>query len=198
MSLKENVEFIKEELSTEEQFFEKAVITERFVKKYKKPLIAIFIAIVIVALGNVVYTVKEQKRIEDANAKLAVLLKNPTDTKVQNELKSLSPKLYAIWSFSNAVVHNDTQTLQQLSSKKLPVVNDMAAYEAAARKGDISKLSEYELKQSAIYKDLAIVEEAIFYLNKNKRKKAKEKLALIDENSPLSGVVKILMHYGVQ
>ena len=36
VSLKENIEMVKNELNSEEQFFEKAVQTERFVKKYKK------------------------------------------------------------------------------------------------------------------------------------------------------------------
>ncbi len=198
MSLKENVEFIKEELTTEEQFFEKAVVTERFIKKYKKPLIAALVLIVIVAFGNVAYTMKEQSRIENANAKLALLLKNPTDIKTQNELKELSPKLYKIWSFSNAVVQNDTKTLSRIASSNLPVVSDMAAYEAAIRTSDQKALANYQNKQNAIYRDLAIIEEAVMFINNGNREKAQEKLAFINEQSPLYGVVKFLSHYGVK
>ncbi len=198
MSLKENVEFIKEELTTEEQFFEKAVVTERFVKKYKKPLIAALALVVVVALGNVAYTVKEQNRITNANAKLATLLKNPSDVKAQNELKELSPRLYKVWSFQRAVTQNDTKTLDTLASSNLPVVSDMASYEAAVRTQDEKALSQYELKQHAIYKDLALADEAVLYLSADKVKKAKEKLASINEASPLGGVVKILSHYGVK
>jgi len=35
LSLKQDIEMVKEELNSEEKFFEKAVLTERFVKKYK-------------------------------------------------------------------------------------------------------------------------------------------------------------------
>jgi len=45
LSLKNNIEMVKEELNSEEKFFEKAVITEKFVKKYKNLLIGSVIAI---------------------------------------------------------------------------------------------------------------------------------------------------------
>ena len=198
MSLKENVEFIKEELSSEEKLFEKAVQTERFFKKYKKSIIAALSLIIIVALGNAAYKIKEQNRIEEANAQLAVLTKNPTDMQAQNRLKELSPKLYAAWSFAQAIATNDTKKLNELKNSKLPVINDLAAYEVTARSADVKGLESYALRQQAVYKDLALVESAVIYMNKNETAKAKEKLAMIGENSPLKGVASILNHYGVK
>lgn len=198
MSLKENVEFIKEELSSEEKLFEKAVQTERFFKKYKKSIIAALSLIIIVALGDAAYKIKEQNRIEEANAQLAVLTKNPTDMQAQNRLKELSPKLYAAWSFAQAIATNDTKKLNELKNSKLPVINDLAAYEVAARSADVKGLESYALRQQAVYKDLALAESAVIYMNKNETAKAKEKLAMIGENSPLKGVASILNHYGVK
>ncbi len=198
MSLKENVEFIKEELSSEEKLFEKAVQTERFFKKYKKTIIAVITLVVIAALGNTVYKIKEQNRIEEANAQLALLTKNPSDMQAQNKLKELSPKLYAAWSFARAIATNDTKKLNELKNSKLPVIDDLSAYEVAARSADLKELNGYSLRQLAIYKDLALVESAVIYMNKNETAKAKEKLAMIGENSPLKGVAAILSHYGVK
>ncbi len=198
MSLKENVEFIKEELSSEEKFFEKAVQTERFFKKYKKSIIAVVALVVIIALGNTAYKIKEQNRIEEANAQLSLLTENPSDMQAQNKLKELSPKLYAAWSFAHAIATNDTKKLNELKNAKLPVINDIAAYEVAARSADLKGLDTYTLRQQAIYKDLALVESAVIYMNKNETAKAKEKLAMIGENSPLKGVAAILSHYGVK
>ncbi len=198
MSLKENVDFIKEELTSEEKFFEKAVVTERFIKKYKKSIIALVSLIVVVALGDVAYKIKEQKRIEEANAELAVLTKNPTDLQAQNRLKELSPKLFSVWSFAQAVTTNDTKKLNELKNSKLPVINDLAAYEVAVRSGDQKELADYELRQQAIYKDLAIVDSAVIYMNKKQTKKAKDQLVMIGENSPLYGVAVVLNHYGVK
>jgi len=47
LSLKENIGMVKEELTAEEQFFEKAVVTERFVKKYKNVMIGSLVVIVL-------------------------------------------------------------------------------------------------------------------------------------------------------
>ena len=47
MSLKDNIKHIKDELNSEEKFFENIVRAEKFLKKYKKILIAFaFIGIV--------------------------------------------------------------------------------------------------------------------------------------------------------
>ncbi len=198
MSLKENVEFIKEELSSEEKLFEKAVQTERFFKKYKKTIVAVIALVVIAALGNTAYKIKEQNRIEEANAQLALLSKNPSDMQAQNRLKELSPKLYAAWSFAHAITTNDTKKLDELKNSKLVVIDDLSAYEVAARSADLKELENYTLRQQTIYKDLALVESAVIFMNKNETAKAKEKLAMIGENSPLKGVVAILNHYGVK
>ena len=198
MSLKENVEFIKEELSSEEKLFEKAVVTERFLKKYKKSIIALVTFIVVIALGKIVYDVKEQKRIEEANAQLAALTKNPSDLQAQNRLQELSPKLFTAWSFAHAVTTNDTKKLNELKKSKLLVINDLAMYEVASRTADPKALDSYALRQQAIYKDLAVVEGAVLLMNKNKTAEAKEKLATIGDNSPLKGVALMLNHYGVK
>jgi hypothetical protein len=198
LSLKENVEFIKEELNSEEKFFEKAVVTERFVKKYKKPLIAGFALIVVLALGNVAYTIKEENRLKSANEALAVLMKNPTDIKKQDELKSLSPKLYEVWSFYKAVNDKDTKKLNELKNSKLPFIGDISSYEVASSDQKVEELDNYSLKQNALYKDMAIVQSAVILLNKNEIKKAKDKLALISEDSQLKPIAETLNHYGVK
>ena len=198
MSLKENVELIKEELSSEEKLFEKAVQTERFFKKYKKSIMIVIILIVVVALGNSAYKIKEQNRIEEANAQLAILAKKPSDAQAQNRLKELSPKLYTAWSFANAIAMNDMKKLSELKNTKLPVINDIATYEVAARTSNPKEFENYALRQQAIYKDLALAQSAVIYMNKKETAKAKEKLAMIGKNSPLKGVTTILNHYGVK
>ena len=192
------MDFIKEELNSEEKFFEKAVVTERFLKKYKKSIVTVISLIVIVAFANLFYEAQERSRIEKANATLAVLTANPTDLQAQNALRELSPKLYTAWSFARAVKTNDTKRLGELKNSKMPVVDDLAAYEAAVRSADQEELSGYELRQNAIYRDLAIVESAVVFMNQHKIQEAKEKLAMIGEESPLKGIAKILNHYGVK
>ncbi len=198
MSLKENVELVKEELNSEEQFFQKAVMTERFVKKYKKSIIAVVSVIFIAVIANFAYTLKEQNRISKANEQLAILLNNPNNVKAKEELASLSPKLYAAWSFSEAILHQDTKKLSELQKKNFPIISDVAAYEVAVSDQNVQALNNYALKQEALYKDLANIESATILIQTGKTKEAKTKLALIPQNSPLYEIASILNHYGVK
>ena len=198
MSLKENLELVKDELNSEEKFFEKAVVTERFVKKYKKPLIGVVVAIVLVVVGNLAYNASEQNRIESANETLATLQKNPKDELALARLESLSPALHDVWLYSQAIVDENAAELEKLKNSKALIVNDTSRYEAAEFKEDLAELEAYSEKQNAIYKDLAVVMSAILLMQEGKVEKAHNKLAMIGANSPLAQVASALMHYGVK
>jgi hypothetical protein len=198
LSLKENLELVKDELNSEEKFFEKAVVTERFVKKYKKPLIGVVVAIVLVVVGNLAYNASEQNRIESANETLATLQKNPKDELALARLESLSPALHDVWLYSQAIVDENAAELEKLKSSKALIVNDTSRYEAAEFKEDLAALEAYSEKQNAIYKDLAVVMSAILLMQEGKIETAHNKLAMIGANSPLAQVASALMHYGVK
>ena len=198
MSLKQNIDMVKEELNSEEQFFEKAVMTERFVKKYKKPLVATVVAVIAIAAVNFAYEYNKQSTIEAANTTLAQLQNNPKDAQSAAQLQTLSKELYDVWSFSQAIADKDVKKLQTLSKSNTLLVGDLASYEAASMQGDAAALQSYSTNEDAIYKDLALVQSAIVLLNANEIDKAHQKLALVPLDSPLAQVVAALKHYGVQ
>ncbi|WP_152183795.1 hypothetical protein [Sulfurimonas indica] len=198
MSLKENIEMVKDELNSEEKFFEKAVITERFVKKYKKPLIGTVVAIVLIVVANLTYEASEQNRIESANETLAELQKNPKDELALARLESLSPQLHDVWLYSQAIAQESAAELEKLKNSKALIVNDTAQYEAAEYKEDLAALAAYSGKQNAIYKDLAMVMSAILLMQEGKIDEAHNKLSMISANSSMAQVTSALMHYGVK
>lgn len=198
MSLKENIEMVKEELNSEEKFFEKAVITEKFVKKYKKLMIASVVAIVIVVVANVVINSNKAATIVEANEVFAKLVKDKNDKNALTAMKSLSPMLYDAWNYSQAMVNKDVESMKKLQSSKATLISDLATYEVASQGGASSKLNTYSMKQGAIYKDLAIVQSAIILLNSNEVDKAHDELKKISQNSSLSKIVLALLHYGVK
>jgi hypothetical protein len=198
LSLKENLEMVKDELNSEEKFFEKAVITERFVKKYKKPLIGAVVAVVLVVAGNLIYTASEQNRVASANETLAVLEKNPKDTAALARLESLSPALHDVWLYSQAIAQENAAELEKLKNSKALIVNDTSIYEAAQNKKDLASLEAYSEKQNAIYKDLSVVMSAVLLMNEGKTDEAHGKLEMIGSSSPLAQVASALMHYGVK
>ena len=103
VSLKENIEMVKNELNSEEQFFEKAVQTERFVKKYKKPLIGLITAAILAIGTGSAYDIYTQNKIDQSNAAFNVLMADPDDQAAQEQLKTLNPKLYDVWALSKAL-----------------------------------------------------------------------------------------------
>jgi len=189
---------VKEELNSEEKFFEKAVITEKFVKKYKKAMIASIIIVVVIVGANIVYELNEQKRKDVANATLAELQNNAHNAVALTKLETLSPAMHDVWVYAQAIINKDTKKIEQLQDSKALLIADLASYENASASKNIAKLENYELRQNAIYKDLALLQSAVLLLEAGNIETAHEKLSQISINSPLAGISKALMHYGVK
>lgn len=198
MSLKTDIEMVKEELTSEEKFFEKAVVTEKFVKKYKNLMIAGVVAIVLFVVGNIAYTINKQNTIDSANVALAELQTNADNPATLARLETLSPSLSSVWLYSQAVANKDLASFEKLTSSKALLVGDLASYELAQNNKKREELDEYANNQDAIYADLARVQSAVILMNEKKLSEAHEILSMININSPLSQVAHALMHYGVQ
>jgi len=198
LSLKNDIEMVKEELNAEEQFFEKAVVTERFFKKYKKIIVG---GVVVIALGvavSVGLELKKQHTLEASNDLLLQLEKNPKDTKLYEQLHAINPSLAALWEYSQATVNGDIKALEKLKDVKEPILNDLISYEVAQDMQSVEKLDAYALRQNAIYRDLALIQSAVILIHEKKLDLAHEKLASISQTSPLYKVASMLRHYGIK
>ena len=195
MSLKENITMVKEELNSEEKFFEKAVMTERFVKKYKNILIGSFAVIVVAVGANIAYDANKSQEVAAANEALLVLQKEGANEQVLAQLKAKSKALYDVWQFAEAIKTKDAAALEALRSSNAPMIADLAAYESAKTSGDFDG---YASKQGALYKDLALVQSAVLLMGENKTDKAHQKLLMISPDSPVAQVASALLHYGVK
>ena len=186
---------VKEELNSEEKFFEKAVVTEKFIKKYKNVMIGSLVAVVFAVGGNIVYEANKQSQIKSANKALLELNKDAKNSSALIQLESLSPELYDVWMYSNAIVTKDMTSLKELKDSKTIIVSDLVDYELAQ---DSKSLQEYASKQNAIYRDLALIQSAILFIDKNEITKAHQELSKIGANSPLNKIALALLHYGVK
>lgn len=195
LSLKDNINMIKEELNSEEKFFEKAVMTERFVKKYKKMIVGSVIAIVIAVSANIAYDANKSNKIDAANAALMKLDADAQDSYALGELKASSPELYDVWIFSQAVANRDLETIKKLKNSNTLIIDDLAKYELAT---DPSSLDEYASAQDAIFRDLALVQSAVMLFEANKIDEAHNKLLKVSQESSLNKLAKTLLHYGAK
>ena len=198
MSIKNDIEMVKEELNSEEKFFEKAVITEKFVKKYKNLMIGAVVALVIVVGANIAYDINKQNQITQANDALLILSKDSTNSEVLLTIKDISPELYDVWIYSNAVAKKDMATIKELRNSSAVMIGDLAKYEMAQDAKDAESLDSYASEQDAVYRDLALVQSAIILMNNSQIEKAHEELAKISAQSSLSKIAAALLHYGVK
>ena len=189
---------VKEELSSEEKFFESAVKAESFYKKYKKYIYGFLAVLTISFIVNLIYTQNQQRLVDESNRVFNTLLSDPNNDSLKLELKNLNPELYDMFILSNALKNKDIALLRELKSSKIALVSDIASYEIATFDKDLKALEAYSLSQNAIYKDYALVEEAVLLIKDKKTDLAQAKLSSIDVNSALYNVAESLKHYGAK
>jgi len=188
LALKENIEAVKQEIGTEEQFLESIIKSERFFKRYKKPILVI--GTLLIVIGGIIATMNiiKENRLTKSNIAYNTLLKNPTDKTSENILKENNERLYNFYKFQTALAKNDKTVLKELAAyTKDPVISDLASYQLAGLNGSKT--------DSKLLGGFIALQEGYKLLQKNKIEEAKMKFAQIDLNSPLKNIAKNLEHY---
>ncbi len=191
MSLKDNVNAIKNELNTEEQFLEGMIKAEGFFKKNRTLIIVFVVTLLALVIAYNVYSYMKTSNIEASNVAYSKLLKNPDDKDALNSLKSKNSKLYQAFLFSEATKNGDLNTIK--SQIDDPVLLDLLSYHVASKSE--KNLSNYILSQDSVLKDLALLQEGYLLLKSGKTKEAKAKLLQINANSPIKGAAQNLSHF---
>lgn len=189
MSLKENVDYVKEELNSEEKFLESFVKVERF---YKKNKLIIIVAVVIV-LGAIIglYTTQSMQASNqvEANKAFNALIDNPKDTEASATLKEKSLQLYQVAQFIQATKDGKTADIQ------VKYLKELGDYQNALNAKDINKLNSVSMQNDFLLKEFAIFNKALLQVNEGKFEDAKATLKLIPTDSKASELVNILNHY---
>jgi len=187
VGLKDEVEFVKESLTTDEKILENAFKVEKTYNKHKKK-IWVFAGIVVLVIAGWNYkTYQDKENLMAANETLAALEKTPDDKALAEKLKSLNPKLFELYSYSTAIKSTDAKELERLSKSSDTLIADISRYHL----GLINQTQE----DSKYYHDLSLMQEAYAALNKKDYKTAKSKLMQIDDNSQLAPIAKKMDHY---
>jgi len=186
VSIKDEVKFVKEELSSDEKVLESAFKLETFYKKNKVIIWGVIGALVLFFAVKTGMEEVRQSKLEAANQAYLTLEQKPDDANALSLLKENNPALYELYTLSQAAKKQDAEALKQLSNSKNDIVADMSRYTAS--------VIEKAPKDSKVYKELAYFEEAYVAIKAGDIQKAKNKLALIDERSPLATLAKFLEH----
>ncbi len=197
LGTKENIEYIKNELSNEEKFLESVIKAEKFYKKHKKKIVGIFMALVIASAGYVGYEMKVEHDLRVSNEAYQKLLQNPDDKEALQTLQSKNEKLYHLFLYQQAVKKKDKDALQKIAAGSDPILADLAKYHVAALDKDSAALDHYAIDSNAILRELAILDESYLMMNQKNIAKAREKLSKI-EKSPATPYALLLGHYGAK
>ena len=92
MSIKENVDYVKTELSSEEKFLENFVKSERFFKKYKTLIFGIIAATIIGFVVVFVKNILDESNKLEANIAFKKVLENSNDSQALATLKNKNEK----------------------------------------------------------------------------------------------------------
>ncbi|MCD6211667.1 MAG: hypothetical protein J7J02_01680 [Sulfurovum sp.] len=186
MSIKDDVKYVKKELSGDEKILESAFKIEELYKKYKYIIWAAVAAIILFFAGLTAIDAMKQAKLEDANNAFLTLQSKADDAQALETLKTKNPALFELYTFSQAAKTQDAKALSTLASSKNSIIADSSKYTAAA--------IEKQPVDSKLYKEMALLEEAYISIKAGDVKNAKSKLELIDERSPLSMLARLLEH----
>ena len=185
MSLKENVDFIKKEISAEESYMENFFKVEKFYKKYKKAIFAAAIIGVVSISGTYISNYITQQNILESNIAYNKLLENPKDKAALAILKEKNYKLYEIFIYQqNPTTKTDLEFFKEL-----------AIYSLAIEKNSIEGINTALSSQSFLLKDFALFNKALIQAQNKQYTNAKESLKLIDNQSPIYPLANILTHF---
>ena len=189
MGLTENIKAVKEEISTEEQFLEGMIKSERFLKRNKKYIIALGVLLLAGAGGYAINDVMVKDRLKASNEAYQVLLKDANNTTALETLKQKNPKLYGMFLFEKALQTGNIEALKTVAeSKDNPILADVAAYQLA-------QLDANAIPKGELLSGLVLLQEGYNLLKEKKVEEARLKFAQIEANSPLKHVAKNLEHY---
>ncbi len=189
MGLKENIQVVKKEISTEEQFLEGMIKSERFFKRNKKYIFSAVALIVLGVSGYTIDTLMTEQRLKASNEAYTMLLKDANNTSAQETLKQKNPKLYMMFLFETALLKGDVEALKEVAlSKENPIVADVAVYQ-------LSQLDLNSTLKGELMSGMVLLQEGYALLKEKKVDEARLKFAQIDANSPLKQIAKNLEHY---
>lgn len=189
MSIKDDLQSVKKEINTEEQFLESFVKVERFFKKYKMLIIGVASLVVVgfVAINVSDYLKAENKK--EANIAFNKVLENPNDEAAVAVLKEKNHKLYEISLYLQA------QKANKVANVNIEFLKELSSYQKALKEQNVEALNTVSMKNDFLLKEFALFNKALILSQNGKYKDAKETLRLIPQTSKVYELVKLLNHY---
>ncbi|NOZ91399.1 MAG: hypothetical protein GXO60_08965 [Epsilonproteobacteria bacterium] len=190
MNIQDGINEVKKELTSDEQMLASAFKLEKLYKKHKIKIFTVVGLLVAFFGGKAIMETIENSRLNSANEAYLALQKDANNAKALEELKSKNPKLFELYTYKKAVQNRDTKELQTLSNSKNEFISDMSNYHLS--------VINSKVVDSKLYREFALVNNAVIYIRDGNMNEARNQLSLIDEKSPVYNISKIINHYTIK
>jgi len=189
MSIKENVDFVKDELNSEEKFLESVVKVESFYKRYKALIIGLGSIAVVAIIAISINNYNNEKNKIAANIAFDKVVADPKDIEALNTLKETNNKLYEVAMYLQAKKDGN------YPDTNIPYLKELSEYKKALTNKNIEKLNSLSMQSDFLLKEFAIFNRALVLVEQGKHEEAKVALKLIPQSSKASELSKLLEHY---
>lgn len=185
MSLKDNLDYVKTELTAQEKFIENFVRAEKVFKKYKTLIIGTLIGIFVLIVGVITLDYLEEQNKISANIAFNQFLSNPSDEVALAVLKSKSKTLYEI-----AMYIKDSNHIPQVG-----VFKEIAIFQNAIKNNDQNAINSIISNGNFLLQEYAIVYKALQEAKIDDFESAKQTLKMLPQNSLGQDLIQLLEHY---
>jgi len=189
MSMKENVNFVKDELNSEEKFIEGFVKVERFYKKFKPVILGVSALIIVLAVAFSVKSYMDGENKIKANIAFDKVVTNPNDKEALATLKETNKGLYEVALYLNAKKENKSVDVN------IKYLKELSLYQKALQNKSVGELNDLSMQNDFLLKEFAIFNKALLLANEGKYSEAKTALKLIPQTSKAYELANLLNHY---
>jgi len=189
MSMKENVDFVKNELNSEEKFLEGFVKVERFYKKFKALIIGLVIILVVAFIAFGIKSYVDDKNTIASNIAFNKVISNPNDKDALNTLQESNSKLYEVALYLQAKKDGKFQ------ETNIPYLKELTQYQKALSDNNVKELNTLSMQNNFLLKEFAIFNKALILVNEGKYEEARTALNLIPKSSKASELSSLLQHH---
>lgn len=190
MNLKQNVDFIKEEMSNDEKMLEGLIRFESWFKRYKTPLIALLVGVIVFALGYMGNNYYQENKQQELSRLYEKALKG--EENAITSLKNSQSKLYDLYLFQKALKDNDKESLKSLESSKDPIIAQFSKVQNASLNSNLSILDSQEAN------DFGYLQAAFLEIEAGRIQEAKVILSKIQNDSLVRDFANALEHLSIQ
>jgi hypothetical protein len=189
MSLKDNVNYVKQELNSQEKFLEGFVKSERFWKKHKKMIITLLAIVVIGLLGYAIKVYLDSSNKQASNIAFNQFLNNYDDTQALNTLKDTSLRLYYVALYLKSKEQNINEPINDR------YLGHLHAYTKAIESQDIAQLDALITQTNFLLKEFALFNKALILAQNKEYEEARQTLKVIKQDSQVTQLASLLNHY---